>query len=197
MGNTAPSILPSSPSLLYCSPSNKATTRMASIYSRQNGLSHDTIRAWQQIGAHPRGTRDRRMFYLIYLADVVPFEVSVVHIPSHLQRHDITGASYNDREEIQLQYAGRVFMTAVVSMDHRPIWVERAAATLAYHHWREGRCVRDPHQAWGMFTATDQIRFFISRDGRNCDRTAICDPILDVRHVVAYIRQEFERIRHQ
>ncbi len=97
-------------------------------------------------------------------------------------------------------------MTGVVSMDARADRVEQAAALLACQNWREGLCVRDSHQvwgiftrhqAWGMFTATNRLRFCISRDGRDWDRKANYHPIRDVRHVVAYIQNEYERISRQ
>ena len=61
------------------------------------------MNAWFQFGANPLSTRDRRMFYLHYLTDVVPFEISIVHIPREHQPYDITEESRHYREEIQLQ----------------------------------------------------------------------------------------------
>ncbi len=139
------------------------------------------------------------MFYLHYLSDVVPFEISVHSIPKNAQFFDLAGSSSEDREEIQLQWGGRIFMTGVVGMDSQPTYVERTAATLTYENWRGGWCIRDRHQAWGMFTATPKIRFCVSldRDGREWERVATFHPIQEVRGVVAYIRQEFERIKRQ
>ncbi len=200
MGSTAPSFL-LSPSLLYCSQNNKqaeANTRMASTYSRQNGLSQVTIDAWDRLGENPRHTQDRRMFYLHYLSDVVPFEVSVIHIPNHQQPYDITGEARDFREEIQLEWARKIFMTGVISLDdHTPYRAETAAGALAYYHWSDGYCVPDRDQAWGMFTGTNKIRFCRSRDGREWERVASFHPTDDVRSVVAYIRNEYERIRRQ
>ncbi len=139
------------------------------------------------------------MFYLHYLSDVVPFEISVDSVPINAQFFDLAESSNEDRVEIQLQWAGRIFMTGLVGMESRPTYVERTAATLAYENWRKGWCVRERHQAWGMFTATPKIRFCISLDpdGRDWERVATFHPIQEVRGVVAYLRQEFERIRPQ
>lgn len=80
-------------------------------------------------------------------------------------------------------------MTGVVSMDNvTPGNAEIAAGTLAHYHWREGYCVRD---------RANKIRFCISHDGREWERDATFHPIADVRDVVRYIRNHYERIRRQ
>ncbi len=127
------------------------------------------------------------MFYIHYLSDVVPFEISVVHAPSYHLPYD----------EIQLQWRGRIFMTGVVFPNGRDDQAVEAAAHQANHNWRQGWCVRDRSQAWGAFTATDYLSFYISRDGRECYNTGNYHPIHDARDVVGYLRLEYERISRQ
>ena len=167
---------------------------MASLYSRY-GLSPQTTQAWTHFGQYPHNTRERRDFFLRYLTDVVPMEVTVYAVPRHLQRYDITEGARYEREEIQILCHGYIFMTCIVSMDFHPDQVEEVAASLAFYNWSHGFCIPDRHQSWGMVTALHSLRFCSSRDGREWDRTAIFHPIRDVQDVVAYFRQEYERIR--
>ncbi|CAF9930112.1 MAG: hypothetical protein ALECFALPRED_004521 [Alectoria fallacina] len=156
--------------------------------------SPQTRVAYERYCANPRSTAERRHFYLTYLDDVVPNEVAVIHVPSRLQLYDLGGPN-NPREEIQLRYADKIFMTCVVGLDRDSQFAEDVAGTLAYDHWRRGYCIADPQQAWGMFTALHNIRFCSSRDGREWVREANLHPTCQVQEVVAYFRQEFERVR--
>ena len=165
---------------------------MTSYYT-EHGLSKQTLDAYRLFGASPRSTAERLNFYIPYLTDVVPNPVSVLHVPSHLQAYDIGGTDVR-REEIQLGYAGKIFMTCVVSMDMNPQMPEQIAGHLAFLQWGQGFFVRDSHRAWRMVTAAREMRFCSSRDGREWDRTATAHPINDVEAVVAHFKREFESV---
>ena len=126
----------------------------------------------------------------------MPNEVAVHHIPYNRQPYDLGGRSAVAREEIQLWYAEKIFMTCVISMDSNSSLAERMAATLTYSHWSQEYCIPDHDQAWGMFTGLEDLRFYRSRHGREWDRTAIFEPMFEVGQVVAYFRREYERVRH-
>ncbi|CAD6581730.1 MAG: hypothetical protein ASARMPREDX12_000649 [Alectoria sarmentosa] len=155
---------------------------MTSYYS-QHELSQQTRGAYQRHCANPSSVAERRDFYLTYLDDVVPIEVTVHLVLSHLQPYDLRGPN-NPREEIQLRFGGKIFMTCVVGLDRNSQHAEDVAGTLAYEHWHQGHCIADSQQAWGMFTALHNLRFCTSRDGREW-----C-----LREVVVYIRQDDERV---
>lgn len=154
------------------------------------------MEAHRRYGASRRNFELRRDFYLTYLEDVTPWEVNAHHIPNDRQFYDLRerGADVR-REEIVLYYGDKIFMTCVISMDLVTTDTETVAALAAFHHWRDGECIPDRHQAWDMFTCLDEIRFCKSLDGREWVRTATFQPIVDVRQVVAYFRQEFERVK--
>lgn len=164
---------------------------MASYFSRYGRLSDQTMNAWRRFHTGQGSIEQRRNFYLTYLSDVVPDGVAVHHIPSNRQPWDLNGT----REEIQLYYAGKVFMTGVIGLDRSAGNAEEIASTLAFTHWRSHHFVPYYHQAWGMFTGLERIRFCSSPDGREWGRTEDVDPYYQVHVVVAYFRQEFERIR--
>ncbi|CAD6592526.1 MAG: hypothetical protein ASARMPRED_006386 [Alectoria sarmentosa] len=166
---------------------------MTSYYS-QYELSQQTRGAYQRYCANPSSVAERRDFYLTYLDDVVPIEVTVHLVLSHLQPYDLRGPN-NPREEIQLRFGGKIFMTCVVGLDRNSQHAEDVAGTLAYEHWHQGHCIADSQQAWGMFTALHNLRFCTSRDGREWCREANLHPTCQVQEVVAYFRQEFERVR--
>ena len=175
---------------------------MASLYSINGGLSLRTEDAYIRHGGNQLRVKDRLEFYLAYLQDVVPGGVAVVHIPRNIQPFDLRlseqttrAPAHVEREEIQLRYDGRIFMTCVLSLDFNPTTVEEVAGHLAYVHWRDGYFVRDYHRAWRMFTALNDLRFFSSRHGNEWDRTAIFDPIVHARDVAAYLQRELARSR--
>ena len=183
--------------LLYHTPHNKqpsTATEMASPYSQYGAFHPQTMDLFRRYGENPRTTEERRNFYISYLEDVVPREVTVHPIPRHQQFFDIS-TRYVQREEIQLMYEGKIFMTCVVSGDSNPNPAEEMAAHLAHHYWSQGYFVRDRHVAWRMFTGLRDLRFCSSHDGREWVRENTLDSITDVEEVVAYFRQEFERVR--
>ena len=133
---------------------------------------------------------------MLYFQDVVPYDVSVHHVPAYIQAHDLNeGSSTIRREEIQLRCMEGILMTGIVSMELHGFDVTEIGAVLAYEHWRHGMLVRDPRQEWGMFTCLRELRFFNSLDGREIQGVHTFRPIADVRDVVRYIRREYERIR--
>ncbi len=151
-------------------------------------------------GPNPRSFEQRLNFYLTYLEDVVPDDVTITHVPNNLQPWELIlpespgAAAPVEREEIQLRYQGRIFMACILSLEH-PISAETMAGHLAYVHWRNGYFVRDHHRAWRMFTALRDIRFCSSWDGNTWDRMATFDPIRNAGNVAAYLQRELDRVR--
>ena len=88
-------------------------------------------------------------------------------------------------------------MTGLLSGENNPTTIEDLAAALTYDHWRDRWLVRDPSQAWGMFTCLDTLSFYTSGNGRDYEHMSTYRPIEDLRHVARYIRQEYERIRRR
>ncbi len=114
----------------------------------------------ESYGPSPHTVEQRLDFYLTYLHDVVPYGVNVCHIPRNHQPFELRLTTVRSRtvapirrEEIQLRYEGRVFMTCVLSLDCVPINAEQIGGHLACTHYRDGYFVRDYHRAWRMFTA--------------------------------------------
>ena len=159
------------------------------------------MEAWERLsGNNGFSTANRLAFYMLYLQEVVPYDVGVFHVPANAQAHDLNeglNSWTSRREEIQLRHAEFIFMTGLLSMEQECDLIEPVAAALTYEHWRSGWMVPDPRQAWGMFTCLQSIRFYISRNGRGYDNVNTLRPIQDVREVVRYIRHEFERIRRR
>lgn len=166
---------------------------MTDFYTQYHGLSQLTFSAWQH---YSHSIVDRLRFYLSYLKDVVPTEITVHWIPQDLQLYDIQESESGrvERMEIRLLYEQKIFMTCVVSMEHDSAPPEGTGGFLAYNNWLRGECVHDHLQAWGMFTALREMRFCTSQHGLTWDRTATYHPMNDVWEVVAYLRREFERV---
>ena len=169
---------------------------MSSYFEYHGRLSNQTMQAWNRMNDHHCTFGDRLRFYMLYFQDTVPYDVSVHHIPAHIQAHDLNeGSSTIRREEIQLRCMEGILMTGLVSMESQNYDLTEIGAVLAYEHLRDGMLVRDPRLAWGMFTCLRELRFFYSIDSRLIREAHTYRPIADVRDVVRYIRREYERIR--
>lgn len=87
-------------------------------------------------------------------------------------------------------------MICVVSIEINPGPPEEIASYLAHEYWSQGYFVRDRHHlAWRSCTCLREIRFCESQDGREWVRVDTFNPVNQVQHVVAFLRQEFERVR--
>ena len=159
--------------------------------------------AFRNYDDDPRSLQARLNFYLTYLADVVPDEVTVLLIPEHLQCYDLNqlarerNSTTPERKEIRLMCDEGIFMTGIVQQGSRAAAAEEIAAYLACTQYRQGFFARFQHQAWGIFTGLQNITFCSSRDGRDWERTTgDLHPIGHVREVVRYFEREYARVRH-
>ena len=165
---------------------------MPSYYEYHGTLSTATRAAWHRLGDYPDDIRVRLEFYLCYFRDVLPNGVVAFHIPGYVQAFNLQG-----RYEIQLRCNEGILMTGLLSADNNPAAIEGLTAALTNDHWRDGWLVRNPHQAWGMFTCLDTLSFYISYNGRTPARVSTYRPIEDLRDVAEYIREDYEEIRRR
>ena len=175
---------------------------MSSRFEQQGQFSRSTLALWERLRNARPSTADLVEFWMWYLNDVVPSRVSVFHVENRHQAWDLNGHARNRpessmREGITLRCDEGILMTGLASTELNTFHIEEVAGTLAFMYWRDGATVPDHLQAWGMFTCLTRLRFFSSRDGREWNSVATFHPILDVRHVVRYIREEYERIRRR
>ena len=179
---------------------------MTSRFEQHGQLSRSTLELWERLQIIPTSTADLVDFWICYFKDVVPSRVSVFHIETRDQSWDLNGNGKGGtrngrartptlREEITLRCDEGILMDGLASVERNPIHIEELAGNLAWTHWRAGRTAPDHLQAWGMFTCLKSLRCYSSRDGMEWIQVAAFHPIKDVQQVVAYIRQEYERIR--
>ena len=167
---------------------------MASYYSDHGRLSEQTLEASRRCKASPNDITLRRNFYLTYLADVVPWQITAQHIPTNRQPFDLEGSDSHPREEIRLMYQGKIFMVCVVHDRRFSNLAEEVAGNLAHLHWSDGKTVNYARGAWRMFTAGRDIRFCISQNGRDWVHVSSVNPILQTRSVVQYFRGCLEKV---
>ena len=175
---------------------------MTSRFEQYGQLSRSTLELWERLRITPTSTADLVDFWMWYLNDVVPSRISVYHVENRHQPWDLNGSARNGRarilrEEITIRCDEGILMEGLASTELNPMYIEELAGTLAWTYWRAGQFARDHLQAWGMFTCLTSLRFYRSLDGREWNRVAVFHPIQDVQHVVAYIRQEYERVRRR
>ena len=170
---------------------------MPSYYARHGALSAHTREAYRRYGASPRTLDERVSFYIDYLKDVVPSEVSVIHIPSHRNVFDLGSEGGERKEEIQLYCDGGIFITCVVSMAYHYGPTEDVTGALAYEHWRQGFFVRDRNTAWRAAVCMRGIRFFSSDHGRDWVSDGDFNPVTEARYVAEFLQEEYERSRRR
>ncbi|CAD6587166.1 MAG: hypothetical protein ASARMPRED_003014 [Alectoria sarmentosa] len=164
---------------------------MTSHVARNGGLSQQTHEAYRCYGRTPRGVDERLHFYYTYLLDVVPWGITVNHIPA--ERSNDPRAS-STREEIQLlTLSGTIFMSGLVSMERSATMIETVAADEAYSKWLDGDFVPDDRK-WRFFTGLTQIRFFESPRGDEWDLVDNFNLMLNAQGVAAFLQQEYNRL---
>ena len=158
---------------------------MTSYFARYGALSRQTNEL-EYYNAHPRSVGERLDFYMQYLQDVVPYGVTVQHIPSDIPE--------NKSEEIHLLTpSGKIFMSGLVSRDRNHNHTEDIAASEAYTMWLESEFVQDG-QNWRFFTALDALRFFNSQDGDSWDMKQKCNPMDRADAVAEFLLQQYDSI---
>ena len=161
---------------------------MTSFYARHGTLSRQTRESLQYYTS-PRNAQDILRFYMDYLLDVVPLEVTVQHVPSS---SDTRGT----REEIQLLTPSRrIWMTGFVSKELNPDYPEHAAGSEAYNKWEEGYFVADGGN-WRFFTGLAQLRFY-KNDQRNTWKiTENFYPMDSAQSVSEFLQEQYENLSH-
>ena len=160
---------------------------MTSYFARHGVLSletHDSSYA----GLHPRHLDDRLNFYLNYLIEVVPYGVTVQHVPTDF--FDSTC------EEIHLLTpSGRIFMSGLVSRDSNHHRIEEVAASEAYTHWLNRDFARD-RENWRFFTGLFHLRFFNSDLGNTWDMAHCYRPLNYTLFVAQFLQEEYDSLQN-
>ena len=171
----------------------------SSNYETHGGiLRNSTMDAWERIRRPFQGDFDDRLrFWMTYLRDVAPREVSICHVPDYEQALELSPPHVRDfrRTEIQIRCPEGILMTGVVSREVTHVEIEEITAMVAYEHWCDRLLVQDPQQAWGMFSCTSNITFHVSFDASNYVNRRQLHPIVDADEISDYIWQEYSRIR--
>ena len=164
---------------------------MTSFYARHGSLSRQTRESSQHF-ARPRNPQDRLRFYMDYLIDVVPLEVTVHHAPSSSGPRGRRAR----REEIQLLTpSGEIFMTGLVEMGSSPYHCEEVAASEAYTKWLDGYFAADGRK-WRFFTGLSQLRFYRSDRGVSWNIKEAFHPMNEAQRVSEFLQQQYESLRH-
>lgn len=167
------------------------SSKMTSFYARHGSLSRQT-RELSQHFARPRNPQDRLSFYMEYLLDVVPLEVTVRHVPSS----SATRARMVEREEIQLlTLSGDIFMTGLVGMGPNPNHCEEIAASEAYTKWLDGYFAADGRN-WRFFTGLSQLRFYKSDGDDTWKITENFPPMDNAQRVSEFLQRQYESLGH-
>ena len=167
---------------------------MTSMYVFYEGLSQQTRKAYEKYTSPSRTPDDMLDFYLHYLRDVVPFGITVNHVPANKNLEPII--SQNSREEIQLvtNLSGKIFMTGLISLERHFSLLEPIAADEAYTHWLDGDFV---DRNWRFFTGIDRVRF--CRGSQDAEWEIVDEfwPMSNPDQVAEYLQEEYNRLEQR
>ena len=167
---------------------------MTSLFVRNNGLSRDTLGAYTAYCIDPGAEDDRLHFYYRYLVEVVPYGVTVHHIPADRSRCGLHNT--NTREEIVLLTpSGGIFMSGLVSNEKQYVHIEQVAGSEAYTKWLNGDFVPDDYN-WRFFIGVGRIGFYNSRNLDEWYCVNHSNPIDDVDSVAAHLQLEFDKLEY-
>ena len=141
-----------------------------SNFTRNGGLSKQTLALWKDVGEHPRSVADRVRFYLAYFQEIVPSGIHVHHITS--------GEWKNTKHEIQFSVGtDKIFMAGLVYMNEKNgANVEKLVADEGYTKLRDEEMVTD-HGSWRFFTAGPEVRMYLVHPNKEYELLVVFHPI--------------------
>ena len=180
---------PSSPSqhTVHTNKRNKPPLlRMTSYYAQYQQLSARTHDAFAWSEARREDLNARLTFYFIYLQDVVPYGITVHHIPRNFGQN---------REKIWLAtYSSQIFMTGLIAMETNPTYCEEQAADEAYTQWVDGYFV---DRNWRFFTGLFRIRFCDGYEDAEWERVVDLDPMQNPAEVAQHLQECYDGLFRQ
>ena len=163
---------------------------MTSYYAQNRGLSPATLELWRTIGERPSSVDERLRFYLSYFSDVVPYGVTVNHIPSN------KGSSAYQEIQFWRSDTSKIWMSGLVSLGQIVTDVEKMAAGDAYTNHRQGDMVKD-YGIWRFFTGLEEIHMY------NCERPdehklmGIFHPIEKAWDLATHLQRQYDNMEPQ
>ena len=161
---------------------------MTSHYALHQQVSNRTHEAYLQCGDHPRDLNDRLNFYILFLKDVVPYDITVHHVPRD------RNPRLPHREEIcLLTRSGKIFMTGLISLGTQTKYVQDQAAGEAYTRWLRRQFVDGN---WRFFTGLMRMTFCNGFDNNEWEQVVERHPEDYAREIARYLQQEYDRLVH-
>ena len=173
---------------------------MTSNYAKNRGLSQQTLSLWKSIGDPPRDVADRLRFYLSYLSEVVPYGVTVHHIPSrpsYNTRHLPSRPSSDTRQKIQFWLGtGKIFMAGLVSLEINGVNAEHPATDEAYAKLYDEDIVSDDGGTWRLFSGGAKVRMYNCHRSTNAyELTGLFQPIENAGELAAHLQREYDSMK--
>ena len=160
---------------------------MTSYFARYGRLSPQT-QGLAEHGARPQNVYERLNFYMNYLQDVVPYGITVQHIPSDRPEN-------NSQEIHLLTPSGQIFMSGLVSRDRNHNHTEEVAGSEAYTYWLDGEFAPDGDN-WRFFTGLAALRFFNSVQGDSWELQQSYHGMDYAEYVAEYLQEEYDSFRY-
>ncbi|KAL9068684.1 MAG: hypothetical protein Q9161_005998 [Pseudevernia consocians] len=161
-----------------------------SYFAQTESLSQETLNAYQRFFHEPRNAEIKLDFYFCFLADVVPYGITVHHFlpsPRRIPRY-----------EIQLQTPSRkIFMSGLVAMEVGFVVMDAAAAAAAEAsvQWNDRQFVPDGEN-WRCFIGIGPalIGFYKALGAGQLWEDMSVAMRLDPRGVAIYLQKEYDSL---
>lgn len=168
---------------------------MSSNFVSFGGLGKATLEAHERY-ENSKTAQNRLAFYIQYLVDVMPWGVSVVHVPT--VQSEVAPGDLHSREELRLytpwsNVNPEIFMSGLAFFENTEGNVELVAGNEARNQWGSGLFAPDGLH-WRFFTIRSEIKFFKSYDGTTCGNTAKFGLFERAEHVVIFLQHELDQL---
>lgn len=158
---------------------------MTSEYAKNRGLSQKIISLWTQIGKDPRDAGDRLRFYLAYFPEVLPYGVTVHHIPSKPPN--------KTTQEVQFcLHEGKIFICGLIlAKEMYAANVQQLVADEKYTKPSDKDMVISEDGSWRFFTAGAEVKMYNRLRNNEYELLGVFDPIRNAWELAAFLQRQY------
>ena len=167
---------------------HRNTATMTSEYTKNRGLSQQILSQWTHLCERPR-EGERLRFYLAYFQEVLPYGVSVYHIPSDPPKPT--------SEEVQFCLdEGKTFMCGLVlSKDVYAVDIQQLVVDEKLTRPSDKDMVINDDGSWRFFTAAAEVKVYNRLPNDEYELLGVFDPIKRAWEMAAFLQREYDGVK--
>ena len=161
---------------------------MTSEYAKNRGLSQQVLSLWTHLCQRPR-EGDRLRFYLSYFKEMLPYGVTVYHIPSKPPKPT--------SEEVQFcLHEGKTFMCGLIlSKEMYAVNVQQLVIDEKFTKPSDKDMVINDDGSWRFFTAGAEVKMYNRLRNNEYELLGVFDPIKRAWDLAAFLQREYDCVK--